>query len=239
MQKKTILITGATSGIGLAIAKKINKHDNHQLIITGRNKEKLEDLRNSLNIPTHCMYSDIRDYDNLKSSIESIPEKFSSINVLINNAGTITKKVPTHKVNNNDFDILIDTNIKGSIYLTRLILPKMIKSNNGHVIQISSIAATNVRPNINTYASTKAFMHHFFKNLKSELRRTNIRITTIAPGVVNTNLFKNFLENKEQLNDFLNIGFLKPEDIAESIYWCINQPSNVNVSHIEIVPTGR
>ena len=234
---ETIFITGATSGIGLATVYKFNQKG-FRLILCGRKKERLEEIKNNLTVPYHILNLDIRNYVNLKEALSTLPNDFSKIDVLVNNAGVALGFISAYEANLEDWDTMIDTNIKGLIGYTHAILPDMVKRNKGHIINIGSTAGVSSFQGGNVYGGTKAFVHQFSENLRHDLLGSKIRISVISPGLVKTELFnKRFKGDIQRENEvFEGVKALEPMDIAEAIYWVYQQPPRVNVNMIEIMP---
>ena len=238
--KKTALITGATAGFGEACARLFAGND-YKVILTGRREENLARLKNELENKTDVLTitMDVRIKDKVFSQIENIPEEFSKIDVLVNNAGLALGLEPAHEANIEDWDQMVDTNIKGLMYLTRAILPGMVKRDKGHIVNIGSIAGSYPYPGGNAYGASKAFVKQFSRNLRSDLIGTRINVTNIEPGIADTEFSKvRFHGNKEKAdNVYKNTLPLVAQDIAETIFWSVSRPNHVNINSIEIMPT--
>jgi 3-hydroxy acid dehydrogenase/malonic semialdehyde reductase len=239
---KTILITGATSGFGEAIARQF-AGDDWQLILTGRRQHRLDKLQNELGGPDKvqtCCF-DITDKQAVAKAIDSLPESFSNIDVLVNNAGLALGLEPADKTDLDDWEQMVDTNIKGLMYCTHKLLPKMRQRNQGYIINIGSIAGNWPYPGGNVYCATKAFVKQFSLALRTDLLGSAIRVTNIEPGNAETEFsqvrFKNDEERAEGV--YQNTIALTAEDIADTVFWLVNTPRHFNVTTMEIMPTQQ
>lgn len=236
---KTILITGATSGIGLAVAQRFAQEEGYRFILAGRREDKLHELQKTLRAPLEVLGFDIRDPKALASALSSLSPEFSAIDILVNNAGVAYGLDAAHQCDIDDWHAMVDINIKGLMTVTHAILPTMVARGKGHIINIGSTAASYPYVGGNVYGATKSFVHQFSKNLRADLLGTDIRVTTIAPGLVQTDFFavrfKGDIQRADKL--FEGIKALSAHDIAEAIYWCANQPAHVNINLIELMPT--
>ena len=234
--QQTILITGATSGFGKETAKIFIKNG-WKVIITGRRGNRLEDLTKELGENCLPLCFDITDRVAVKKEIENIPPDFSNIDVLCNNAGLALGLEGADEANLDDWDKMVDTNIKGLIYATRQVLPKMVQNKSGHIINIGSVAGSYPYPGGNVYGGTKAFVSQFSLNLRADLVSKGINVTSIEPGLAETEFsLVRFKGDNEKANKvYENTNFIKPEDIGETIYWVATRPKNINVNRIEIM----
>ena len=234
--QQTILITGATSGFGKETAKIFIKNG-WKVIITGRRGNRLEDLTKELGENCLPLCFDITDRVAVKKAIENLPPNFNQISVLCNNAGLALGLEEADEANLDDWDQMVDTNIKGLIYATRNILPLMIENGDGHIINIGSVAGSYPYPGGNVYGGTKAFVSQFSLNLRADLVGKGINVTSLEPGLAETEFsivrFKG--DEKKASQVYKNTRFIKPEDIAETIYWVATRPKNINVNRIEIM----
>ena len=233
-----VLITGATSGFGMSCAKLFSKKG-YKTILIGRRKDRLTKLSKKLgakrNIPIQL---DVRDKKNVFQTIEDLPNDFRKITVLINNAGLAWGLEPAHKVDIKKWETMIDTNCKGLVYMTRAVLPGLIKRNKGHIVNIGSVAGSYPYEGGNVYGGTKAFVKQFSLGLKSDLLGTKVKITNIEPGMADTEFsLIRYSGNKKKANEvYKNMTPLSGKDIAETILWSINRPSHVNINRIELMP---
>jgi len=237
---KVILITGASSGFGQACAYRFAEHG-WKLILIARRADRLKKLEEDLSNITgiYSLPLDIRDEKTVREAIESLPEPFSTVDVLLNNAGLALGMDPAHKCNVEDWEIMVDTNIKGLLYCTRFVLPQMVSNDRGHIINIGSIAGNWIYPFINVYGGTKAFVRQFSLNLRADLYGTNLRVSLVEPGMGKSEFasvrFKGDLIKANQVYGQAEV--LNPEDVAEVVFWIANLPEHINVNNIEVMPT--
>jgi 3-hydroxy acid dehydrogenase/malonic semialdehyde reductase len=239
MDKKTVLITGASSGFGYAIAEKFAS-EGHSLILLARRLHKLKELYDKYKGKSEIFYTqlDVRNLNSIESFKAEIPDKYSKIDVLVNNAGLALGIEKAYEANLDDWLTMIDTNIKGLIYFTRLFLPDMVKRNRGHIINIGSIAGTYPYPGGNVYCATKAFVKQFSLALRADLLGTNIRVTNVEPGHSETEFsFVRFHGDAEKAeNLYKGTEPIKGSDIAEIVYFITTLPDHININRIEIMP---
>jgi len=235
---KTILITGATSGFGLACGRRFAA-EGWQLIITGRRAERLQALADEFpDTPMHQVTLDVCDRAQIESMIAKLPEQFAPVDLLLNNAGLALGVAPAQEADLNDWETMIDTNIKGLCALTRAVLPGMVKRNSGHVINMGSVAGTYPYPGGNVYGATKAFVKQFSKNLLSDLVHTKVRVTNIEPGLCQTEFSIVRMHGDKQKADDIYKGTqpVTGEDIAEIVHWAASMPPHVNINTVEVMP---
>jgi NADP-dependent 3-hydroxy acid dehydrogenase YdfG len=234
----TVFITGATAGFGAATARRFIEAGAH-VIGTGRREERLSEAQKTLGERFHPLTLDIRDEDAVNSAIASLPSKFSKVDLLVNNAGLALGLEGADKANLDDWNQMIDTNCKGLVYCTRALLPGMVERGRGHVINIGSVAGSYPYPGGNVYGATKAFVHQFSLNLRADLLGKNVRVTSIEPGLAETEFslvrFKGDADKAKQ--PYQNIDHLTAHDIAEAVYWVATLPSHVNINLLEVMPT--
>ncbi|WP_303722959.1 SDR family NAD(P)-dependent oxidoreductase [Malonomonas rubra] len=228
---KTILITGATSGFGTATARKFAA-EGWKLIITGRREERLQQLQKELGAAVQqAIPLDVRDRHLVFDRLGAL----ESIDLLLNNAGLALGLEPAWDVNIDDWDTMVDTNIKGLMYCTRAVLPKMVQQNSGHIVCVGSTAGAWPYPGGNTYGSTKAFVQQFCRNLRADLLGKKVRVTNIAPGMAKSEFsdvrFKGDKEKAARV--YQGAEPLRPEDIAEMVWWVTSQPPHLNINMIE------
>ena len=239
---KTILITGATSGIGLAAAKKL-ANDENQLILCGRRQQKLDEISKELSAITNLLSLcfDVSDKNEVNKSLGNLPEKFSSIDVLINNAGNAHGLDTIQEGSLDDWDNMIDSNVKGLLYVSRVIMPKMIENQNGHIINIGSLAGREVYEKGNIYCATKHAVNAISKAMRIDLNKTGIKVSEINPGLVETDFsnvrFKGDSDRAEKV--YLGYKALQADDIADIIEFVINRPSHVNIADILVLPQAQ
>lgn len=242
--KKIALITGATAGIGRAVALRL-AGEQYNIIITGRREERLLILKkeieakHSVQVLTLCF--DVTKYAEVEKTLGHLPDEWNNIDVLVNNAGLAVGLAPIHEGLIEDWERMIDTNIKGLLYVTRTITPNMVARKSGHIVNLSSIAGKHVYPNGNVYCATKHAVTALNQAMRVDLLPYNIRVTLICPGAVNTE-FSNVRFKGDQVRaDKVYDGFdeLKAEDIANAIAYAVMQPAHVNVQDILVMPTAQ
>lgn len=238
----TVLITGASSGFGEACARKFASHGN-SLILLARRRDKLDALAAELAAQTrvHVIATDITDTTSLAAQLQTIPEAFYPISVLINNAGLALGLDQAHEADWSDWQTMVDTNIVGLMAITRSILPGMVANNHGHIINIASTAGSWPYPGGNTYGATKAFVQQFTRGLRSDLLGTRIRATTISPGMAETEFSKVRFHGDETkaAGVYANATPLSADDIADIIWWVTSVPAHVNVNELEVMPVDQ
>lgn len=239
---KTALITGATSGIGKATAQLLAKN-NYNIILCGRRKNRLDELENELSQFTnvYCLEFDVSDKNAVFEKINSIPESFTKIDVLINNAGNAHGLDPIQEGDLEDWENMIDINLKGLLYVSKAIIPIMIAQKSGHIINIGSTAAKQVYPNGNVYCASKHAVDAINKGMKMDLNPYGIRVGAIHPGLVATEFsevrFKG--DTEKAANVYKGFTPLKPEDIADIIHFVISRPYHVNISDLVVMCTAQ
>ncbi|WP_040728332.1 SDR family NAD(P)-dependent oxidoreductase [Thiomicrorhabdus sp. Kp2] len=240
LNEQTALITGASSGIGKATAEILAKQG-IKLILLARREALLKELQADLSPLTKChiVACDINNHGKLLQALADLPNEFKQIDILINNAGLALGLNPAHETDWIDWQTMINTNCLSLAFLTRQILPGLVKRNHGHIINIGSIAGSYAYKGANVYGATKAFVEQFSSNLRSDLLGTAIRVTNVEPGMLNESEFSlvRFKGNQEQANDvYSGLEPLRSEDIAETIRWILAQPAHININNIEIMP---
>jgi 3-hydroxy acid dehydrogenase / malonic semialdehyde reductase len=242
--RKTAMVTGASSGFGYASAFMLAKNG-YNLILNARRKDRIEELSRTLKeqykIAVHELIFDVRDRKAVSESIQSLPEEFTPVDVLINNAGLALGLSELHDGNPDDWDTMIDTNVKGLLYVSKAIIPGMIKGGRGHIINIGSIAGRETYPKGNVYCATKHAVDSLTKAMRIELVQHNIKVTQVSPGAADTEFsLVRFKGNKDVASNIYK-GYtpLYAEDIARSIEFCISQPSHVNIDDILIMPSAQ
>lgn len=241
---KIALITGATAGIGLATAKILAKNK-YNIIITGRRKKRLEDLADDLkkeySVETLALNFDIRIREDVKLAMASLPKNWKKIDVLVNNAGLASGFSLIQEGSIDDWEKMIDTNIKGLLYISRTILPGMVERKSGHIINLSSIAGKETYMKGNVYCSTKHAVEALTKAMRIETLPFGVKVTSISPGAVETEFSEvRFHGDKEKATDVYK-GFtpLDAQDIAEAIEFAVTRPPHVNINDILIMPTAQ
>ena len=239
--KKIVFITGATSGIGEATAKILS--NNYDLILCGRREERLIKLRDSLSKKTNVIILsfDVRNKDQVSEKIKSLDEKWKNIHFLINNAGNAHGMDYIFDGNSDDWDRMIDINVKGLLYVSQEILKIMVFNKRGHIINIGSIAGKEVYSKGNIYCASKFAVDAISQGMRIDLNHKNIKVSQVNPGLVNTEFakvrFKNDLEKAE--NVYKGMDPLIADDVAEVISFIMNRSDNVNISDITILPKSQ
>lgn len=233
------LITGATSGFGAACARRFAAEGWH-LILCGRRQERLDELRTELaaTTPVHAFPLDIRDESAVNAAIAALPAEFAEIDLLVNNAGLALGLEPAQRCNMQDWQDMIDTNIKGLLYCTRAVLPGMVERNRGHIVNIGSVAGNYPYPGGNVYGGTKAFVKQFSLNLRADLLGTKVRVTNVEPGMAETEFSLVRFKGDDHKADRVYEGVqpLQAEDIADVVYWAATRPAHVNINRVEVMP---
>lgn len=238
---QTAMVTGATSGFGEAICRTL-VNAGYRVIGTGRRIERLESLKEELGTAFYPLAFDISLRDACKEAFQSMPITWQQIDLLVNNAGLALGLETAYKASLADWEQMIDTNIKGLVTMTRLILPEMVARKRGHIINIGSIAGTYPYPGGNVYGATKAFVEQFSLNLRADLAGTNIRVTNVEPGLCGGTEFSNVRfkgDNERAASLYQDVQYVTPQDIANIVLWLNQQPEHVNINRIEVMPTAQ
>lgn len=238
---KTALVTGATAGFGLAICKTLIQAG-YRVIGTGRRKDRLDTIHAELGENFLPLAFDVSDLAQTEQALNNRPQDWQQIDLLVNNAGLALGLEPAHKVELADWYQMIDTNIKGLVTVTRLVLPEMVAQNRGHIINIGSIAGTYAYPGGNVYGGTKAFVKQFSLNLRADLAGTKVRVSNVEPGLCGGTEFSNVRfkgDDEKAAKVYENVQFVSPEDIANIVLWLNQQPEHVNINRIEVMPTAQ
>ncbi len=245
LKSQTVFITGASSGIGRATAFAFAK-SGCDLLLCARRMERLEELKNEIHsqfpeIDIHIFQLDVRDQKAVHHSLTSLPEEWRMIDILVNNAGLSRGLDKLQDGLLEDWEEMIDTNVKGLLYITREIVPGMLIRGKGHIINIGSIAGHEVYPKGNVYAASKHAVDAITKGLRMDLVDTPLRVTTIDPGLVETEFSKVRFHGDEEkaAQVYKNLKALSPEDVADAIVWSASRPDHVQVAEIIIFPTAQ
>jgi NADP-dependent 3-hydroxy acid dehydrogenase YdfG len=240
--KKTVLITGATSGIGKATAQ-ILAQNNFKVIICGRRSDRLSELKKELSAFTevHALCFDVRDKQGVFEGINSLPEEFADVDVLINNAGNAHGLDPVQTGDVEDWDAMIDINVKGLLYVSKAIIPKMTAKESGHIINIGSTAAKEVYPNGNVYCGTKHAVDAITAGMRIDLNPFGIRVGAIHPGMVETEFSEVRFKGDADRASNVYKGFdpLQAEDIADIIHFVVTRPYHVNIADLVVMSTAQ
>ena len=240
---KTVLITGATSGIGLACARKFATNGD-RLILTGRKPQLLEEIRSELTAKgteVLTLVFDVRDREQATKCIEGLPAEWKDIDVLVNNAGLALGLEPEYEGHYDDWDIMVDTNIKGLLTMTRLVVPGMVERDRGHIINIGSVAGDAAYANGNVYCATKAAVKTITDGLRLDVANTAIRVTNLKPGLVETNFSNTRFhgDTERAANVYKGIKPLTGDDIADVAVYAANAPEHVQVAEVLILATHQ
>lgn len=239
---KTILVTGATSGIGKATAELLAKQGN-RIIICGRRNEVLEQVKSELSSLTEIfsLQFDVRNLEEVENAIASLPEEWKNIDVLVNNAGNAHGLDPLSSGKTDDWDSMLDGNVKGLLYVSKTLIPMMKERNSGQIINISSVAARQTYANGVVYCASKKAVDVISEGMRIELTEFGIRVTNIQPGAVETDFSKVRFKGDEERAATVYAGYepLKAEDIADAIAYCINVPERISVSDMTIYPKAQ
>lgn len=244
LKNKIVFITGASSGIGEACAKQFAQAGAN-LLLFARRLDKIQMLAKSLEnqhkIDVHCVALDVRDYAQIKKQLNTLPEKYQRADILINNAGLAAGLDAIQDANVQDWEEMIDTNIKGLLYMTREIVPAMVAHNAGHIINIGSIAGHIVYPKGVVYCATKHAVKALTEGLRMDLLGTQVRVSSVDPGAVETNFSVVRFKGDETRAKKVYEGFnpLQAEDIADAVFYCASRPAHINVADIIIMPTDQ
>lgn len=237
---KIVFITGATGGFGITMAQRFAAAGS-KIILHGRNQEKLDKLAAELNTETHTLCFDIMDKEAIIKAINSIPEDFQDIDLLINNAGGAFGLDKFHEANLEDLENMITMNNTSLIQITRQVLPRMAKNKKGHIINIGSISGNWPYPGGHVYCAVKAFVKQFSLALRGDLQGTNVRVSNIEPGMAETPFSLNRFKGDKEKADavYANTNPLQAEDIAETVFWTASLPAHVNINTLELMPTKQ
>lgn len=240
---KIVLITGATSGIGLGCARKFAENGD-KLILTGRNVSRLEEIKKELigkGTEVLTLVFDVRDKKEAEKQMNALPSEWQKIDVLVNNAGLALGLEPEYEGNLDDWETMIDTNVKGLLTMTRLVVPGMVERNSGHIINVGSVAGDAAYAGGNVYCATKAAVKALSDGLRIDVANTAIRVTNLKPGLVETN-FSNIRfhgDNERAANVYKGIKPLAGDDIADVAVYAANAPAHVQIAEVLILATHQ
>lgn len=242
--RKIALITGATSGLGRAIALRLAK-EGYDVIITGRREERLAELEKEIEVKyeskVFSLCFDVRVFKQVEEAVESLPEDWKNIDILVNNAGLAVGLDSIHQGVVDDWERMIDTNIKGLLYITRVISPIMVNRKSGHIINIGSIAGKAVYPNGVVYCATKYAVNALSQGMRMDLLPYNIRVTQVCPGAVETEFslvrFKGDQDRADQV--YQGYDSLVADDIANTVLFAVSQPPHVDIQDLLVMPTAQ
>jgi len=239
---KTAFITGATSGIGKSTAIHLALNGIN-LVLCGRRQDRLEVLQNELGkeVKVHTLNFDIRNKQSVQEAIDSLPKEFAQIDILINNAGNAHGLDTIQEGSVDDWDAMLDINVKGLLYVSKALLPPMVERKTGHIINIGSTAGKEVYPKGNVYCASKHAVDAINKGMRIDLNGTGIRVGAVNPGLVETEFSNVRFKGDENRAENVYKGFqpLKPEDIADIIYFVVTRPYHVNIADLVVMPTAQ
>ncbi|HEY6477977.1 MAG TPA: SDR family oxidoreductase [Polyangia bacterium] len=237
-----VLVTGATSGFGAAIARRFAQ-EGHRLIVTGRRADRLEALARELGAAVaRALAFDVRDQAAIGRAIGELPPELEAIDVLVNNAGLARGLEPAQRASLDDWNEMVDTNVKGLMAMTRAVLPGMVARDRGHVVNIGSTAGRWPYPGANVYGATKAFVDQFSLNLRADLLGTKLRVTVIDPGMAGGTEFSNVRfhgDDARAAEVYERADPLTADDVAEAVHWVTTLPARVNINTIELMPVRQ
>lgn len=241
MTPKIVFITGASAGFGAAMARRFAR-EGASLVLAARRKDKLQSLAAGMGVPTHLLELDVRDRKAVEQAVAGLPAAFAGVDLLINNAGLALGLGPAQQASLDDWETMVDTNIKGLMTLTRALLPGMVARGRGHIINLGSIAAEWPYPGGNVYGATKAFVRQFSLNLRADLLGTPLRVTDVEPGMCGGTEFSQVRFGGDEARAakvYEGATPLTAEDIADTVHWIATRPAHVNINTISMMPVGQ
>lgn len=233
-----VFVTGASAGFGAAIVRRF-AGDGAHVVAAARRGERLADLATELGPRVHPLVLDVTDREAVARAFATLPADFAPVDVLVNNAGLALGLEGAQEADLDDWDRMIDTNVKGLAYCTHAVLPGMVARDRGHIVNIGSVAAEFPYAGGHVYGGTKAFVHQFGLSLRSDLLGTNVRVTDVQPGLVGGSEFSEvrFKGDKERARkNYEGVEALRPEDIADCVHWAATRPAHVNINTIQVMP---
>lgn len=242
--RKIALITGATSGLGKAIALRLAK-EGYDVIIAGRRKDRLEELEREIEIKyeskVYSLCFDVQVYNEVEKAIASLPEEWTAIDILVNNAGLAVGLDPIQQGVIDDWERMIDTNIKGLLYVTRVVSPGMVARKSGHIVNLGSIAGKGVYPNGAVYCATKHAVDALSQGMRMDMLPYGIRVTQVCPGAVNTEFSLVRFKGNQDRADLVYDGYdaLTAENIADAVFYAVSQPPHVDIQDMLVMPTAQ
>src|ERR1700742_4482859 len=235
----TVFVTGASSGFGAAVARRFAA-DGARVIAAARRVDRVKDLAAEFGAQVLPLALDVRDRPAAAAAVAALPEEFSAVDLLVNNAGLALGLNPAQDADLDDWDQMIDTNCKGLVHCTRAVLPGMVARGRGHVINLGSVAGTYPYPGGNVYGGTKAFVHQFSLNLRSDLHGTGVRVTCVEPGMSGGTEFSTVRfagDDAKAKAVYAGMRPLTADDVADAVHWAASTPPHVNINRIEMMPT--
>ena len=237
----TVLVTGASAGFGAAIARRFAA-SGARLVVCARRSDRMAELASEGGDRVHVVELDVRDRAAVERSLAGLPAAFAEIDVVVNNAGLALGLEPAPRASLDDWDEMVDTNCKGLMYVTRAALPGMVARGRGHVINLGSVAGTYPYPGGNVYGASKAFVHQFSLNLRSDLHGTGVRVTCIEPGMASGTEFSDvrFRGDHDRARAvYAGVDALASDDIAEAVHWVATLPAHVNINILEMMTVAQ
>jgi 3-hydroxy acid dehydrogenase/malonic semialdehyde reductase len=234
---KTVLITGASAGFGATIAARFAEQGD-RVVAAARRTDRLDELAARFPGQVHPVGLDVTDRAAVLAAVADLPAEFAEVDVLVNNAGLALGLDPAPHTDLDDWDRMVDTNVKGLLHCTAAVLPGMVERGRGHVVNLGSTAASYPYPGGNVYGATKAFVAQFSRNLRSDLFGTPVRVTCIEPGLVGGTEFSNirFRDDDRAAAMYAGTTPLTPDDVAETVHWVVGLPEHVNINSVEMMP---
>ncbi len=235
-----VLVTGASAGIGEATARRFSEAG-AKIIIAARRAERLEELASELRTDCHILLINVRDREEVENALAGLPTEWQAIDILVNNAGLSRGLWKLHEGQHDGWEDMIDTNVKGLLYVSRAVIPGMVERGRGHIINIGSIAGHEVYPNGNVYCATKHAVDALTKGMRIDLVDTPLRVTTVDPGMVATEFSEvRFYGDKEKASHVYD-GFepLTGDDIADAVVWSASRPAHVQIAEMLVLPTAQ
>ncbi|GHD58254.1 SDR family oxidoreductase [Jeongeupia chitinilytica] len=233
-----VVVTGASAGFGQAIARRFVA-EGHRVVATARRIDRLEALAAELGPTLLPLQLDVTDRDAVAAAFAVLPTNFAAVDLLVNNAGLALGLEPAQRADLDDWERMIDTNIKGLVYCTRALLPGMVERGRGHVVNLGSTAGEWPYPGGNVYGATKAFVHQLSYNLRADLLGTPVRVTNVEPGLCGGTEFSNVRFHGDDAKAsavYQNVQPLTADDIADTVYWVASRPAHVNINNIQLMP---
>ena len=237
---RTVLITGASAGIGEACARRFAAGGD-RLVLVARRRERLEQFARTCQTPTHIMAVDVADRESVSREFGELPAEFAEVDILVNNAGVGLGMGPAQEADLDDWQRMVETNISGVLHLVHAILPGMVARNRGHIVNIGSVSGSFVMRGSHVYSATKAFVHHLSRSLLGDLSGSRVRVTTLEPGMVETEFLDVRLRGDRERRAAIraNVDPLTSDDMAELIHYCTGLPERINVSRLEVMPVSQ
>lgn len=240
LENAVAFVTGATSGFGRACAGRLAR-EGARVVVTGRRGDRLAGIARELGERALPVVLDVRDRKAVEAAVASLPRDFADVDVLVNNAGLALGLEPAHRASIEDWETMIETNCRGLVTCTRAVLPGMVARGRGHVVNIGSVAGTYPYPGGNVYGATKAFVHQFSLALRSDVLGTGVRVTSIEPGMSETefSLVRFQGDAARAKGVYEGVQALSAEDVADAVAWVVTRPPHVNVNVVELMPTQQ